>query len=89
MTDESEFFEMFDPKDIAELKAKAQKIERDSEMYYDVHMMVPHEAAMQFVDTYRFALTGDYTAMSTLMMFAAMVAHSLMATIIESEGDQQ
>jgi hypothetical protein len=88
MIDENNFFEMFDPKDIEELNAKARKIEKDSELYYDLHLMVPHEAATQFIDTYRFALTGDYDAMSALMMFAAMVAHSLMASI-EDRGEEE
>jgi len=80
---------MFDPRDIEELNAKANKIERDSELYYDVHMMVPHEAAMQFIDTYRYALTGNYDAMSALMMFSAMVAHSLMTIITESGEEEE
>lgn len=83
MTEEKDFFEMFDPRDIEELKAKANKIQEDSELYYDLHIMVPHDAAMQFIDTYRYALTGNYEAMSSLMMFSAMIAHSLMASIAE------
>lgn len=87
MTDANDFFEMFDPKDIAELRAKANKIEQDSELYYDVHMMVPHESALHFIDTYRYALTGDLSAMSALLMFAAMVAHSLMTSIQDQGQD--
>lgn len=87
MTDASDFFEMFDPKDIAELRAKANKIEEDSTLYYDVHMMVPHESALQFIDTYRYALTGDLTAMSAMLMFSAMVAHSLMTSIQDQDKD--
>jgi hypothetical protein len=87
MNDTNDFFEMFDPKDIAELRAKANKIEEDSTLYYDVHMMVPHESALQFIDTYRFALTGDIHAMSALLMFSAMVAHSLMSTLQDKEDD--
>lgn len=85
MTDQNDFFEMFDPKDIAELRSKAEKIQRDSELYYDVHMMVPHESALHFIDTYRHALIGDTQSMSSLLMFAAMVAHSLMTSIQEQD----
>lgn len=81
MTNTSDFFENFDPRDIAELKARAEKIEEKEGLFYDVHMTVPHEGAIQFIETYQYALMGNLEAMSSLMTFAAMVAQSLMMWI--------
>lgn len=78
MTDQHDFFKNFDPKDIAELRARAEKIEEKEGLFYDVHMTVPHEGAVEFIETYQYALMGNLEAMSSLMTFAAMVAQALM-----------
>jgi hypothetical protein len=44
-------------------------------------MTVPHEGAIQFIETYQYALAGNLEAMSSLMTFAAMVAEALMMNI--------
>lgn len=85
-TPADDFFKNFDPKDIAELKARAEKIEENEGLFYDIHMTVPHEGAVQFIETYKYALMGDLEAMSALMTFAAMIAQTLLMWI-EEEPD--
>lgn len=80
-----DFWGSFDPKDIADLEARAEKIERDSHLYYDVHMMVSKDGAEEFVDCYRAALMGDLEAMASMMTFAAMVAQSVMVALSEQD----
>lgn len=87
MTDKDEFFKNFDPKDIADLQARAERIEEKEGLFYDVHMTVPHEGAVQFIETYKYALMGDLEAMSSLMTFAAMVAQTLMMWMDGEEED--
>jgi hypothetical protein len=87
MTDYNDFFKNFDPKDIADLQARAEKIEEKEGLFYQIHMTVPYEGAVEFIETYKFALTGDLFAMSSLMAFAAMVAQSLMISI-DQDGDE-
>ena len=82
---QDDFFKNFDPKDIAELEARAERIEQKEGLFYDVHMTVPHEGAVQFIETYEYALIGDLEAMTSLLMFAAMIARTLMMWIDNEE----
>lgn len=80
------FFSKFDPKDIADLDARAEKILQGADTYYEVNMLVPREGALQFIETYEMALGGDILAMSSLMALSAIIAQSLM-TSIENDTD--
>jgi len=86
MNKEDDFFEQFDPKDIAELRTRAEKIQKNEGLFYDVHMTIPHEGATQFVETYVLAASGNLNAMSSLLIFASMVAQAL-STWIEDDDD--
>jgi len=76
--------EGFDPDDIADLKAKADRIVKDSTTYYEIGMYVPHEGAEEFLIAYDKASNGDIVALMELLMFIHVIADSLREAV---EGD--
>lgn len=69
--------EGIDPNDIAELEAKAKKIVEDASMYYEITMLVPHFAAVDFLKKYDQAAEGDIIAVFELMSIIHIIAQSM------------
>jgi hypothetical protein len=72
-----EFMNSIDPKDIAELKARAEKVEHEADTYYEIKLMIPFEGAMQFLDSYEEAMTGDMMAIMNMLFVVGAIAESL------------
>lgn len=72
-----EFMNSLDPKDIAELKARAEKVEHEADTYYEIKLMIPFEGAMQFLDSYEEAMTGDMMAIMNMLFVVGAIAESL------------
>lgn len=72
-----EFLNSLDPKDIAELKARAEKVEHEADTYYEIKLMIPFEGAMQFLDSYEEAMTGDMMAIMNMLFVVGAIAESL------------
>ena len=72
-----EFLNSLDPKDIAELKARAEKVEHEADTYYEIKLMIPFEGAVQFLEAYEEAMTGDMMAIMNMLFVVGAIAESL------------
>jgi len=72
-----EFLNSFDPKDIEDLQTRAEKIEEDLSTYYQLVLRVPHDGAIEFVESYYSAVEGNIAAVVALMSFVAQVVEAL------------
>jgi hypothetical protein len=72
-----EFMNSIDPKDIAELKARAEKIEHEADTYYEIKLMIPFEGAVQFLEAYEEAMTGDMMSIMNMLFVVGAIAESL------------
>ena len=72
-----EFINSFDPKDIEDLQARADKIESDADTFYEIKLMIPHSGAEAFISTYVNATDGNIMAMLELMSFVTTVVEVL------------
>jgi len=72
-----EFLNSFDPKDIEDLQARADKIESDADTFYEIKLMIPHSGAEAFISTYVNATDGNIMAMLELMSFVTTVVEVL------------
>lgn len=72
-----EFMNSIDPKDIAELKARAEKVEHEADTYYEIKLMIPFEGAVQFLEAYEEAMTGDMMAIMNMLFVVGAIAESL------------
>lgn len=81
-------FDGFDPADIADLKAKADKIVKNATTYYEIGMYVPHEGAEEFLAAYDKASQGDIMSLMDLLMFVHVIADSLREAV-EDTSEQE
>ena len=72
-----EFLNSFDPKDIEDLQARADKVEEDLNTYYQIVLKIPHEGAEQFLISYYSAVEGNIMAVMELMSFVTQVVEAL------------
>lgn len=72
-----EFINSFDPKDIEDLQARAEKIESDADTFYEIKLLIPHNGAEAFINTYLNATEGNIMAMLELMSFVTTVVETL------------
>ena len=72
-----EFMNSIDPKDIAELKARAEKVEHEADTYYEIKLMIPFEGAVQFLEAYEEAMTGEMMAIMNMLFVVGAIAESL------------
>jgi hypothetical protein len=72
-----EFLNSFDPQDLADLQARANKIESDSDTFYEIKLLIPHSGAEAFISTYMNATEGNIMAMLELMSFVTTVVEIL------------
>ena len=72
-----EFMNSIDPKDIAELKARAEKVEHEADTYYEIKLMIPFEGAVQFLEAYEEAMTGDMMSIMNMLFVVGAIADSL------------
>jgi len=72
-----EFLNSFDPKDIADLQARAERIESDANTYYELVLRIPHEGAVGFINAYLSAVEGNIMAVMELMSFITQVVEAL------------
>lgn len=79
-------FDGIDPKDIAELRARAERIVKDATTYYEIGLYVPHEGAKEFLDSYDKASKGSAMALMDLLMFVHVIAQSLREAVEEENG---
>ena len=72
-----EFLNSIDPQDLADLQARAEKVEHEADTYYEIKLMIPFEGAMQFLDSYEEAMTGDMMAIMNMLFVVGAIAESL------------
>lgn len=72
-----EFLNSFDPKDIEDLQARAEKIDSDVNTYYELILRIPHEGAVGFIEAYFSAVEGNIMAVMELMSFITQVVEAL------------
>jgi hypothetical protein len=82
-------FDGIDPRDIEDLKAKAEKIVKDATTYYEIGMYVPHEGATEFLATYEKASKGSVLALMDLLMFIHVIADSLKEAVENTSEQEQ
>jgi hypothetical protein len=63
-----EFLNSFDPKDIEDLQARAERIESDANTYYELILRIPHEGAVGFINAYLSAVEGNIMAVMELVV---------------------
>lgn len=85
MTDD--FLEQFDPDDIEELQASAERIIGDQGVMYEMTIVFSAESAEQFVSMYMDASEGDIMAMASMMGMLHFLASSLDECIANGEED--
>jgi len=78
--------EGFDPEDIADLAARARKIEEDLLTSYELTIIISHESAVDFVNQYQRARTGDINALYDMMVVLHTIALSVQ-TALEADYD--
>lgn len=79
--------EGFDPNDIAELKATAERVVKDATTYYEIGIYVPHKGATEFLDMYNKANNGNVLALIDMMMFLHVIAESLREAVERENGN--
>jgi len=70
-------FDGINPGDIAEIRARAEKIVEDANTYYEVSLMVSHDGAVEFMDMYDDACRGHMSSLLELMGIIHILARSL------------
>lgn len=78
-------FDGINPDDIADLQARAERIVRDAETYYEVSLMVSHEGAVEFMDMYGEACRGNMSSLLELMGLIHILARSLTIAMDDSQ----
>jgi hypothetical protein len=72
-----EFLNSIDPQDLADLQARAEKVEHEADTYFEIKLMIPFEGAMQFLDSYEEAMTGDMMSIMNMLFVVGAIAESL------------
>lgn len=80
-------FEGIDPKDIEDLNARAERIVRDSETYYEITLLVSHQGATEFQELYDQALDGQMSPLLELMGIIHILARSLDVAMSDDEDN--
>lgn len=75
--------EGFDPKDIEDLNARAERIVRDAETYYEISLLVSHAGAIEFMELYEQAVDGQMAPLLELMGIIHILANSLTIAMTE------
>lgn len=78
-------FDGINPEDIAELRARAEKIVEDANTYYEVSLMVSHDGAVEFMDMYDAACRGNMSSLLELMGIIHILARSLTIAMDETQ----
>ena len=73
--------EGFDPDDIAELEARAKKLEHELLTSYEITIIVSHESATEFIRNYNAAKYGDMKATYAMMQVLYVLASSIKSAI--------
>jgi hypothetical protein len=76
-------FEGIDPKDIEDLRARAERIVADSDTYYEISLLVSHSGAEEFMELYHQAVDGQMAPLLELMGIIHILASSLMIAMSE------
>lgn len=82
-----EFLEQFDPDDVAELRATAERIIDEDGVFYEMTLVFSAESAASFVNTYAQASEGDLMSMAQLMSMLYFLASSLNDSMQDEEDD--
>jgi hypothetical protein len=82
-----EFLEQFDPDDVAELRATAERVMGEDGVCYEMTLVFSAESANSFIDTYAQASEGDFVSMAQLMSMLYFLASSLNDSINDTEDD--
>lgn len=72
-----EELEGIDPKDIAELEARALKIVEDAHTFYEIGFVVSHDAAQDLLNKYSMASEGEIMAIFDLMTIIHTIAKAV------------
>lgn len=72
-----EFLNSIDPKDLADLEARAEKIENETDTHFEIKLMIPFEGAMQFIEAYEEAMTGDMMAIMSMLYVVGAISESI------------
>lgn len=72
-----EFLNSIDPQDLADLQARAEKVEHEADTFFEIKLMIPFEGAMQFLDSYEEAMTGDMMSIMNMLYVVGAIAESL------------
>jgi len=81
--------EGFDPEDIADLAARARKIEEDLLTSYELTIIISHESAIDFVNKYQHARRGDISAMYDMMVVLHTIAQSVQMALDATYDDEE
>lgn len=76
-------FEGIDPADIADLEAKARKIEEDAMTFYRIVIEMTHDSAEEFLESYQDAVMGDLRAFSRMMQYVNSLAYHIFVAVTE------
>ena len=72
-----DFFNSIDPKDLEDLQARAEKIEHEADTYFEIKLMIPFEGAVQFLESYEEAMSGDMMAIISMLYVVGAISESL------------
>ena len=72
-----EFLNSIDPKDLADLEARAEKIENETDTYFEIKLMIPFEGAVQFLEAYEEAMTGDAMSIISMLYVVGAISESI------------
>lgn len=72
-----EFLNSLDPKDVEEMQARAERVELEADTFYEIKLMIPFEGAVQFLESYEEALSGDMMAIMNMLYVVGAIAESL------------
>jgi hypothetical protein len=78
--------EGFDPEDIADLEARAKRIEHDHDTYFELTLVVNAHGAKEFLRKYYEAKDGEVMSFLDMMMIVHAIAKSLEEALSQDEG---
>jgi hypothetical protein len=82
-----EELEGIDPKDIADLEAIARKIEIDNMTSYRITIVLNHETAIDFIESYEDSSNGDPVAFKHLLEYIGAIAFSVFTAVTEDDEE--
>ena len=72
-----DFFNSIDPKDLEDLQARAEKIEHEADTYFEIKLLIPFEGAVQFLEAYEEAMTGDMMSIMSMLYVVGAISESI------------